>query len=749
MNANGAKIKTELSAAKPVDGKQFTAIVLIGVSGILISFSLYWILSWEERRLIREEFEHRAADRMMSIASEFEASVGLVRSVSAHVQMKSHVSRDDFHEFTKHLFSPDTTIHALSWNTSVPADKLRKHVLAIRQWYPDYQLKEMRPDGTMVEVDLERKPAEPRDFVVVDLIEPLDANRSALGFDIASEPARREALNRARDTGELAATRGIRLVQEQGTQFGVLIFGPIYERDFEINSVQQRRNHFKGVVVGICRIGDTVDAALNTLGPVDVDVYVFDGNSSSNRQLLHLHSSRSPRKDTTLAVDLDKLKEHEFYASSTIEIGGRQWTLCCTPTVDYVDSRKSWLPFTALGAGLFGTLLLATYISKLARLTAQLQHHLVQREQAEQTLKKTQQSIDSSHIPILWVGSDGRFRYVNAAAAESLGYERRELCKMGVANIVPGWSAEKWADRWEQLKKPGSAILESVHQRKDGTTFPVEIMVNYFSYAEDEYLCCQTLDITERNRQQDRLRERERELAHISRLSTLGEMVAGIAHEINQPLSAISNFAGACHMGLTSSNYEFTLPLEKWTQQIGDQAVRCGDIIRRLRSFVKKSEIEPARVNVNEIVDDSIALIKNDAGSRSIRINWNAVEPGPIVDADRVQLQQVIVNLLRNAYESISESDATNREVLVHSQVSRGAVQLTVEDHGHGIHKEHLGKVFDAFFTTKPDGMGMGLAISRSIVEAHGGRLWAESAGSRGARFHVELPASEKASHGI
>ncbi len=852
----------ERLVGRQFNSRRFLAIVVIGALGVGISCFLYSILLREERKLLVEEFQHRSAERIIGITSEFESGIALVRSVAAHVKTNSGMNRQDFAAFTNHLFMSGTKIQALSWNARVAAEELGDFIRQARELDATFRVTQMDQLGQVVEVSPADAMASGNDLIVVDVIEPLDANRSAVGFDISSEPTRREALLRARDTGQLTATGKIRLVQETGEQCGILVFGPIYKRGVALNSIAQRQKHFKGVVVGVYRIGDTVDVAMSKLKATGIDVYVVDESATPEPQLLHVHASRLRRDVDAPVEDWLRIKDQTLYQQKTIDIGGRQWSIGCVPTSAFLDSCHSYLPLFVLIGGLFGTASLIGYLIKLARMTDHLQYHLRRRLELEQKLKMTKFSIDSSHIPVFWVGPNGRIQYANQAAAASLGRELADVVSLHVSQFVPDWTWAEWSRRWKQLKATGSAKLELMHLRKNGRLFPVEVMLNYVSYAEYEFVVCLALDITarrraeqqlvqtrfavessseaifninregrlvdvnraacqrlghsrqelltmtvpdidpnydvaswstqwrelkrkqrvmlesvhrtkcgevfpveisvayfefdgneyacafarditQRTRQQEQIREQEQELAHIARLSTLGEMVAGIAHEINQPLSAMSNLAGACSRAIAESGHEFKLPLADWTHQIGVQAVRCGDIIRRLRSFARKNELAREPVDLNPVVDDSIALMNNDARNRSVQINWKPCGPDPVVTANRAQLQQVIINLLRNACEAVSQNDSPSRRVLVCSQISNDRVHVIVEDNGPGIDSEDVEKVFDAFFTTKSAGMGMGLAISRSIIEAHGGRLWAETATSRGARFQIELPSSD------
>ena len=228
-----------------------------------------------------------------------------------------------------------------------------------------------------------------------------------------------------------------------------------------------------------------------------------------------------------------------------------------------------------------------------------------------------------------------------------------------------------------------------------------------------------------------------------SRLSTMGEMVAGIAHEINQPLSAIANYAAASRNALEAMKDEDNSQIATWLQHVNEQAVCCGEIIRRLRDFVTKDNDDLECVELNEVVHDSVALIQSTLRHQSVIIDCQMPESGPQVMASHVQLQQVLLNLLRNACEAALTS--TTPRIIVLVDIHDGHARVSVEDNGPGVEDSDRPRLFDTFFTTKPDGMGMGLPISKSIVEAHGGSLRFDAEHSEGARFHIEFPIAETA----
>jgi two-component system sensor kinase FixL len=222
----------------------------------------------------------------------------------------------------------------------------------------------------------------------------------------------------------------------------------------------------------------------------------------------------------------------------------------------------------------------------------------------------------------------------------------------------------------------------------------------------------------------------------------MGEMAAGLAHEINQPLSAIATYAQACQRFVRSPNRDDADVLEA-LEQINAQALRAGEVIRRLRNFVKNREVKREPVECNRLLDDLRTLAETDARLHNVRLRIEA-EPGlPTVSADPIQLQQVILNLVRNAIDAMAECPESRREVVLSTRrLPEGEIEFIVADHGSGLAPEAAEHLFNPFFTTKSGGTGLGLAISRSIVRAHGGRLWHTPNEGTGARFHFTLPAA-------
>ena len=249
-------------------------------------------------------------------------------------------------------------------------------------------------------------------------------------------------------------------------------------------------------------------------------------------------------------------------------------------------------------------------------------------------------------------------------------------------------------------------------------------------------------DVTDRRHAEDEARQLQDRLTHFSRLSTMGEMAAGLAHEINQPLSAIATYAQASQRFLKQPEPDIDEVVAA-LEQINAQALRAGEVIRRLRQFVKNREVKREAVDCSRLLDDLRTLAETDARLHNIRLRIDAEEALPTVYADPIQLQQVVLNLVRNAIDAMVDAPQDRREVvLMTRRCGEGEIEITVADHGSGLAPEATEHLFNPFFTTKSGGTGLGLAISKSIVRAHGGRLWHTPNEESGARFHFTLPVS-------
>ena len=250
-------------------------------------------------------------------------------------------------------------------------------------------------------------------------------------------------------------------------------------------------------------------------------------------------------------------------------------------------------------------------------------------------------------------------------------------------------------------------------------------------------------DITERKQAEEALHQAQKDVARINRITTMGELTASLAHEVKQPIAAAVTDANTCVRWLSRDDPDVEEAREAASRVVKD-ATRAAEIITRVRQLFKKGTPEQALIDVNEIIREMIVLLGSDATRYDVSIQTELAKDLPQVMGDRVQMQQVLMNLMTNSIDAMKDLDGT-RELIISSQAEDGQLMISVSDTGVGLPPKQADQIFDAFFTTKPQGTGMGLRISRSIVESHGGRLWAADNSPRGASFHLTLPIKAEA----
>jgi len=276
-------------------------------------------------------------------------------------------------------------------------------------------------------------------------------------------------------------------------------------------------------------------------------------------------------------------------------------------------------------------------------------------------------------------------------------------------------------------------------RRKDGETFPMELQVGEFAFAGGRYFTGFVRDLTERQEAERRIQDLQAELLHASRLSVMGQMASTMAHELNQPLTAVANYLEAARQLLVSGvggRERINDMMEKAIAQVQ----RAGDVIRRLRGFVSKGETERRVQSLNQLVEEALALALVGARQSGVRTSLELDQTLPPVLVDHVQIQQVVLNLVRNAVEAMEEVDRRELTSGTRAIPQQGMAEVIVADTGPGIAPELVDSLFQPFVTTKAAGMGLGLSICREIVEAHHGRLTMAPASSGGAEFRVTLP---------
>src|SRR3954452_18745818 len=373
-------------------------------------------------------------------------------------------------------------------------------------------------------------------------------------------------------------------------------------------------------------------------------------------------------------------------------------------------------------------------------------------KQVEETLRPRESPLRSilQTIPDAMIVIDGHgiIQLFSTAAERLFGWGESEAIGQNVRILMPEPDSSRhdgYIARYRTTSDPHIIGIGRIvtGKRRDGTTFPMHLSIGEMQSGGEPYFTGFVRDLTEHQKTQARLQELQSELVHVSRLSAMGEMASALAHELNQPLAAISNYMKGSRRLLAGSQDPNTPKIESALDRAAEQALRAGQIIRRLRDFVSRGESEKRVESLSKLIEEAGALGLAGAREQDVQLRFSLNPNADLVLADRVQIQQVLVNLFRNALEAMAQSP--RRELVVtNTRVADDMIEIEVSDSGSGFQDDVMPNLFQTFFTTKDTGMGVGLSISRSIIEAHGGRMWAESNASGGATFRFTLPAADE-----
>jgi two-component system sensor kinase FixL len=390
-----------------------------------------------------------------------------------------------------------------------------------------------------------------------------------------------------------------------------------------------------------------------------------------------------------------------------------------------------------------GRLLGASKVARDITAAKRAQAALLERETHLQSI------LDTVPDAMIVIDAQGRIQSFSATAERLFGYRADAIAGKNVSLLMPSPYREQHDHFMGRYMATGEKRIIGrsrvvIGQRLDGSTFPMELSIGEAAGAKQHFFTGFVRDLTERQETQQRLHELQSELAHMSRFSAMGEMASTLAHELNQPLTAVVSYLNGCRRLLERGPGANPEMLHDGLERAAEQALRAGQIIRRLREFVARGETERRVENLPKLIEEASALALVGAGEYDVRVTFQFDPGAGAVFADKIQIQQVLLNLIRNAMEAMQ--DCPRRELTISTLAAGDAmVEIRVADTGPGIADQITTKLFQPFITTKAKGMGIGLSISRTIIEAHGGKLWAEPNPGGGTLFHMTLRAMPEA----
>ena len=369
--------------------------------------------------------------------------------------------------------------------------------------------------------------------------------------------------------------------------------------------------------------------------------------------------------------------------------------------------------------------------------------------------EESQAILDTTVDAIININHCGEVQLFNRAAEKMFGYNKTEIIGRNISLLMPQNDSQKHDQYLAKYLSTGERKIigvgrEVVALRKDGTEFPIELSVAELTVGKEKRYTGILRDISERKEAESKIRQREDELkklrdqlAHIDRLHIVDEMTTGIAHELNQPLTAIANYAKASQRLLKASDPNLTEVIEV-NEKINRQTQRAGEVVHRLRALVKKDHINYQTVSPSSFIKDALALLQADSNIGQVDISTTVECGDALVEVDAIQIGQVITNLIKNAIDALTEIRNHDNKIQITVDADDNRVFFSVRDNGMGISAENKDKIFEPFFTSKRSGMGMGLCICRSIIKSHGGDLNFKPVEPHGVDFCFSLPIANR-----
>jgi len=724
-------------------------LALVGAFALAVIFFVH--TSGQERERLRLIFERQTETVARTLQDRLNDYLGVLYAIESFFTSTPGVTRQEFHTFVQGMFTRHPGLHALSFDRRVPdAQRGAYEEAARRDGYSDFQITEQNAQGQMV------RAAQRPEYVAVYYLEPYRGNEQALGFDVASDSDRLEALHRARDMGEPGATDRVMLVQETGQQFGWLTFLPLYGHGLPHATVEERRQYLRGYISGVFRLGDMIEAALRGLNREGLVLRIEDETVPASQRLLYTSQGNTLEGTASGLTAVSGDHSIGMHWDTTVELAGRRWALHFVPTLTYLAARQSLQPWTVLVGGLLFTSLLGAFLliltghasiieqvvvertAELSQTNAALAREIAERQRAEEAQAHLAAIVESSDDAIISYTLDGAIVSWNAGAEAIFGYTFAEIYGRSIALLRSSDTLNDLRPMLEQIKRGASiAHHDVVRQRQDGVRIDVSLAVSPVRNAAGHVVGGSSIyrDITERKRAEEALRRTSAELARSN--ADLEQFAYAASHDLQEPLRGV---AGCVQLLEQYYGAQLDAQAHQFVAHAVAGVTRMQTLIHDLLTYARVRTHEKPFEPV-----DCARLLKDVLANLEVAIHENQVclthEALPTVMADPTQLLQVFQNLLGNAIKFRSA-----QPLAIHIGVARchGTWVFSVRDNGIGIAPQYAERIFVIFqrlhTRDRYPGTGIGLALCKKIVERHGGRIWVESASGRGATFFFTIP---------
>ena len=637
LKAGASRFRNQLGVIVPV---------LVSLALTCVVFLNVRAAEWKRAQLV---FERQSLDITDSLLANLNSYMEVMHSIDSFYLANASVDRNAFHLFTLGLLGRHPGIQALEWIPEIPGKERSFYEDAARgDGFSHFQVSAQDGQKKLV-------PAPSKDeYFPVFYVEPHEGNEKALGYDLSTNPARLDALNKARDLGKPIATSRLMLVQEKGTQSSVLIFLPVYSTGSVPGDIESRGRNLKGFILGVFRIGDMVTTALRPFNQRDIAIDLLDKTAPSGEQLLFT-SRAQPSNDAAIAGGVEKDGLEALFHLHKFDVGGRQWSIVCSPTASYRANPHLWEAWAVLTGGLLFSVMLGAFL-------------------------------------LVVLGQ--------SAATESIVVERTgELSRLNM-----------------ELSRVNKDLEREIVTHKQ---------------TEDELHSA-----TERANDMAKQAQAANEAK--------SDFIANMSHELRTPLNVIIGFTEL----ILDKQCGDLAPLQE--EYLGDvvQSARnlfllINDILDLVKIETGALQLELAEINLPDLLSRSLTILREKALKHNIQLSYEDEGTPATIVADERKLKQIIYNLLANAVKFTPDGGSVGLK----TQCSDGLLEVFIQDSGIGMKKEDLQRIFDPFEQVESSrnrrfqGAGVGLYLTKSRVDLHGGTIWAESEGEgKGARFCFVMP---------
>jgi diguanylate cyclase (GGDEF)-like protein/PAS domain S-box-containing protein len=487
--------------------------------GVTASYLIYSVERSNQRLQVENRFAEAANTRASAIRRAFEHGVDTTESIVALFGASEEVTREEFGKFAQRLLEGHPAVQAMEWAPVVPHSRRAEVEQRASESLPGFRFTNRPAQGGMGTAP------EANEYVPVLYVEPIAGNEAAVGFDLASNPNRRQSLEAARDTGAVVATGRIRLVQETVDQYGFLLIAPIYRKGSGVVTVEHRQASLVGFAISVFRAGDLISGSMALLEPVGIDVAVFDESAPPEEALLHMAPFITRGADARAAEPFEARSRSALEYRASFDFGTRRWTVVMRPAPGHFEVGMRQAMLTFVGGLVLSTLVAALFLllrqraAQLGRSNRALSREVVEREAAQEGLRLFQSLIHASAESIYFVNPEnGRFTYANDKATRESGYSLAELQNLKMQEVVAegplAGSEVGWSEWVRALESQPASVIEGRQRRKNGETFPVELSVSLATVGDRRFIVGIAEDISERKEAEEQEVEvRERLLA--------------------------------------------------------------------------------------------------------------------------------------------------------------------------------------------------------------------------------------------